>query len=148
MKYSAVIVALIARVEGTESACALSGVSGVTCGPSDEALFATGMNGDEDLGEDITMKGNKFHFVQGPGGGMNGDEDLGETVTINGQKLSFNQQPTDEKSKPFATGMNGDEDLGEDITMKGEKFHFSQESLIQLNKNEKNPWAPLPSNKL
>ena len=26
--------------------------------------FATGMNGDEDLGEDITMKGDKFHFVQ------------------------------------------------------------------------------------
>ena len=26
--------------------------------------FATGMNGDEDLGEDITMKGNKFHFVE------------------------------------------------------------------------------------
>jgi hypothetical protein len=22
------------------------------------------MNGDEDLGEDITMKGDKFHFVQ------------------------------------------------------------------------------------
>ena len=27
--------------------------------------FATGMNGDEDMGEDITMKGDKFHFVQG-----------------------------------------------------------------------------------
>ena len=26
--------------------------------------FATGMNGDEDLGEDITMKGDKFHYVQ------------------------------------------------------------------------------------
>jgi hypothetical protein len=26
--------------------------------------FATGMNGDEDLGEDITMKGDKFHFYQ------------------------------------------------------------------------------------
>jgi hypothetical protein len=26
--------------------------------------FATGMNGDEDLGEDITMKGDKFHFIQ------------------------------------------------------------------------------------
>jgi hypothetical protein len=26
--------------------------------------FATGMNGDEDLGEDITMKGDKFHFNQ------------------------------------------------------------------------------------
>merc|ERR1712032_1343758 len=27
--------------------------------------FATGMNGDEDLGEDITMKGDKFHYMQG-----------------------------------------------------------------------------------
>jgi hypothetical protein len=26
--------------------------------------FATGMNGDEDMGEDITMKGDKFHFNQ------------------------------------------------------------------------------------
>ena len=53
------------------------------------------MNGDEDLGEDITMKGDKFHFIQKPA----------EYVQ-------------------FATGMNGDEDLGEDITMKGDKFHF------------------------
>jgi len=30
---------------------------------SDDQLFATGMNGDEDLGEDITMKGDKFHFA-------------------------------------------------------------------------------------
>jgi len=59
--------------------------------------FATGMNGDEDLGEDITMKGDKFHFNQKP------------------YRLS-----------QFATGMNGDEDLGEDITMKGDKFHFRQ----------------------
>ena len=47
-----------------QSACAQFGISGVTCGPSDEELFATGMNGDEDLGEDITMKGDKFHFAQ------------------------------------------------------------------------------------
>ena len=46
------------------SACAASGATGVTCGPSDVELFATGMNGDEDLGEDITMKGDKFHYVQ------------------------------------------------------------------------------------
>jgi len=31
--------------------------------PESDALFATGMNGDEDLGEDITMKGEKFHYV-------------------------------------------------------------------------------------
>jgi hypothetical protein len=67
-----------------------------------QAKFATGMNGDEDLGEDITMKGDKFHFIQdGP------------------TKVA---KPT----KPFAEGMNGDEDLGEDITMKGENFHYNQ----------------------
>ena len=55
------------------------------------------MNGDEDLGEDITMKGDKFHFQQ------------------KAHRLA-----------QFATGMNGDEDLGEDITMKGDKFHFAQ----------------------
>ena len=42
--------------------------------------FATGMNGDEDLGQDITMKGEKFHYKQNMAQfatGMNGDEDLG-----------------------------------------------------------------------
>merc|ERR1711934_1185524 len=80
------------------SACIESGVHGmgVSCVPQHQ-LFATGMNGDEDLGEDITMKGEKFHYNQKPG----------------------NQQL-------FATGMNGDEDLGEDIIMKGEKFHYNQ----------------------
>merc|ERR1712046_232499 len=34
--------------------------------PAEYVQFATGMNGDEDLGEDITMKGDKFHFVQNP----------------------------------------------------------------------------------
>jgi hypothetical protein len=29
-----------------------------------QAKFVTGMNGDEDLGEDITMKRDKFHFNQ------------------------------------------------------------------------------------
>lgn len=31
--------------------------------PANDALFATGMNGDEDMGEDITMKGEKFHYI-------------------------------------------------------------------------------------
>jgi len=53
------------------------------------------MNGDEDLAEDITMKGDKFHYVQRPA-----------------------------NNELFATGMNGDEDLAEDITMKGDKFHY------------------------
>jgi hypothetical protein len=113
-----------------ESACSMYGVKGVTCGPSDEQLFATGMNGDEDLGEDITMKGDKFHFIQKPqrmaqfATGMNGDEDLGEDITMKGDKFHFIQRPS--ANKLFATGMNGDEDLGEDITMKGDKFHFIQ----------------------
>ena len=34
--------------------------------PESVNLFATGANGDEDLGEDITMKGDKFHYVQKP----------------------------------------------------------------------------------
>merc|ERR1719329_1489132 len=38
------------------SACVNSGVAGVTCSPPNSQLFATGMNGDEDLGEDIIMK--------------------------------------------------------------------------------------------
>jgi hypothetical protein len=47
------------------SACSKSGVNGagLTCIP-DKKLFATGMNGDEDLGEDIIMKGKPFHYNQ------------------------------------------------------------------------------------
>ena len=95
------------------------------------------MNGDEDLGEDITMKGNKFHFNQAApvsqalfATGMNGDEDLGEDITMKGNKFHFVQNP----QALFATGMNGDEDLGEDITMKGQKFHFNQAALMQMQK--------------
>ena len=33
-------------------------------GSSQAVNFATGMNGDEDLGQDITMKGDKFHYNQ------------------------------------------------------------------------------------
>ena len=155
MKYTAAVAALIATVRADappyfneppfavsthpaaaglvqmESACAQSGAAGVMCAPASNMLFATGMNGDEDLGEDITMKGNKFHFNQNLvqskfATGMNGDEDLGEDITMKGNKFHFNQNLAQ-----FATGMNGDEDLGEDITMKGNKFHFNQE-LVQV----------------
>merc|ERR1711977_418760 len=74
----------------TTSACVAAGVNGVTCGPSDAQYFATGMNGDEDLGQDIIMKGEKFHY----------------------------NQANEAKLVQFATGMNGDEDLGQDIIMK------------------------------
>lgn len=34
--------------------------------PENYNYFANGMNGDEDLGQDITMKGQKFHYGQTP----------------------------------------------------------------------------------
>ena len=43
------------------SACHKANVPGIDCIPNSQ-LFATGMNGDEDLEQDITMKGNKFHY--------------------------------------------------------------------------------------
>ena len=45
------------------SSCISAGVEGVTCIPNSQ-LFATGMNGDEDLGQDIIMKGKPFHYNQ------------------------------------------------------------------------------------
>merc|ERR1712167_567625 len=111
-----------------DTACARTDIEGVRCAPANSKLFATGMNGDEDLGEDIQMKGEKFHYQQKPENhqlfatGMNGDEDLGEDITMKGEKFHYTQKP--QNKKLFATGMNGDEDLGEDITMKGEKFHY------------------------
>ena len=75
-----------------------------------KARFATGMNGDEDLGQDIIMKGDKFHYNQRLNQfatGMNGDEDLGQDIIMKGDKFHYNQ-----RLNQFATGMNGDEDLG------------------------------------
>merc|ERR1711981_1221544 len=47
------------------SACfKAGGIPDVSCGPTNIELFATGMNGDEDLGQDITMKGQKFHYQE------------------------------------------------------------------------------------
>merc|ERR1719213_979377 len=46
------------------NACMNSNVAGVTCSPPNHELFATGMNGDEDLGEDIIMKGEPYHYNQ------------------------------------------------------------------------------------
>merc|ERR1711977_784589 len=47
------------------SACSASGINGagLSCVP-DSQFFATGMNGDEDLGEDIIMKGEPYHYNQ------------------------------------------------------------------------------------
>merc|ERR1712166_436778 len=63
--------------------------------------FATGMSGDEDLGQNIIMKGDKYHYNQA---------NLVQTG--------------------FATGMNGDEDLGQNIIMKGDKYHYNQANLV------------------
>merc|ERR1712054_525452 len=55
---------------------------------------STGMNGDEDLGEDIQMKGEPFHFNQQLAQfatGMNGDEDLGEDIQMKGEPFHFTQ---------------------------------------------------------
>jgi len=104
------------------SICQQADVQGVSCVPNAE-LFATGMEGTEDLGEDITMKGEKYHYAQkGFASGMEGTEDLGETITMKGNKYSYAQ-------KKFAEGMEGTEDLGEDITMKGNKFHYAQKGF-------------------
>jgi len=46
------------------SSCLNSNVEGVTCTPANNELFATGNNGDEDMGEDIIMKGDAFHYAQ------------------------------------------------------------------------------------
>ena len=46
----------------TGSACAKAGAAGVFC-LEENNLFASGMIGDEDLGEDITMHGNPYRFI-------------------------------------------------------------------------------------
>merc|ERR1712048_1094459 len=58
---------------------------------------------------------------------MNGDEDLGEDIIMKGEPYHYNQKRPATK-KLFATGMNGDEDLGEDIIMKGEPYHYNQKN--------------------
>ena len=78
-----------------QTACDKAAVAGVPC---NSQLFATGMNGDEDLGQNIIMKGDKYHYNQ---------NSLMQTG--------------------FATGMNGDEDLGQNIIMKGDKYHYNQQ---------------------
>ena len=42
------------------------------------------MNGDEDLGEDITMKGDKFHFNQNL---VQADPEAPQTITSGGKRL-------------------------------------------------------------
>ena len=106
------------------SACMNVNLPGVTCVPNSQ-LFAVGMNGDEDLNQTITMKGQKFSYNQRNfAEGMKGNEDLGETIRIKDQELRYPKRPVGQKL--FAVGMNGDEDLGQTITMKGQKFQYAQ----------------------
>ena len=56
--------------------------------------WATGMSGDEDLGQDITMKGEKFHYNEGAhAASAGGDGDTADDV--------------DEASLPLCNGTNG-----------------------------------------
>ena len=61
------LIALIGAASATKlNSCMKTGMNGwgLTCTPPNAELFATGMNGDEDLGEDIIMKGKPFHYNQ------------------------------------------------------------------------------------
>ena len=71
------ITALLGAISATSlNSCMDSGIdgAGLTCVPGNAMLFATGMNGDEDLGQDIIMKGKPFHYNQA----MAQDEDKAE----------------------------------------------------------------------
>ena len=83
------------------SACATAGADGVTCVPMDDMLFATGMNGDEDLGQDIIMKGEPFHYnqaslAQAKRFGLEGGEGFNPLEVY-----------TDPADLPICTGTNG-----------------------------------------
>ena len=68
---------------------------------------------------------------------MNGDEDLGQNIIMKGDHYHYNQGLAE---KQFATGMNGDEDLGQNIIMKGDHYHYnqglSQEQSLEDDTNE------------
>ena len=88
------------------SACAQSGLNGITCGPSDEELFADGMKGDADLELKIQMKGDKFD-------------------TYNQKLLMIESAEEPVETNLFATGFKGDEkfvDPDLKIQMKGTQF--------------------------
>ena len=72
----------------------------------DDALFATGMDGDEKLEYKFKKDASLVQFATG----MNGDEDLGQNIIMKGDKYHYNQNELIQTG--FATGMNGDEDLG------------------------------------
>ena len=78
------------------AALLVTGASAVHLNSAPGPKHDTGMKGDEDLGMDMTIKGEKVHVVQKSAQGPKHD-----------------------------TGMKGDEDLGMDITIKGDKVHVA-----------------------
>ena len=89
-------------------------------------LFATGMNGDEDLGEDITMKGAKFHFVQNPSLAQQ-EWDAKGLPAIPYPKQDAKQAP---QAKDFAKGYDAPEQvhiLDPKIGKKATTFYLSQQ---------------------
>jgi len=73
------------------NSCINANVEGVTCHPPNNMLFATGMNGDEDLGEDIIMKGKPFHYDQQKSADLIQIEDA--PVSDEAEKVSVLQTP-------------------------------------------------------
>jgi hypothetical protein len=80
-------------------------MSGVTCGPSDEELFADGMSGDASLELKIQMKGDQF-----------------DTYNQKLLMIESSEEPEDDSNIQFAAGMKGDSDLKLKIQMKGKQF--------------------------
>ena len=100
------------------TACKSSGISGVTCGPSDHELFAVGMKGDSELELKIQMKGDKF-----------------DTYNQKLLMIESAEEPEDESEIQFATGEKGDADLALPIQMKANRFDTYKETLVQLNED-------------
>merc|ERR1711957_71634 len=69
MRSIAILALLDAAFAARLNSCLQTGIdgAGLTCMPPNPQLFSTGMNGDEDLGEDIIMKGKPFHYDQKKG---------------------------------------------------------------------------------
>ena len=87
------------------SACMNSGIGGVTCGPSDEELFADGAAGDATLDLKIQMKGDQF-----------------DTYNQKLLMIESAEEPTDDSDVQFANGADGDAKLDLKVQMKGNKF--------------------------
>ena len=103
--------------------------------PKSINLFATGMNGDEDLGQDIIMKGDKFHYQQ----------NLGEmTITEHVRGDEKKDEKKDDKKEEKKDEKKGDEKKAEkkdekkgDEKKDGEKKDDKKEEKKDDKKDEK-----------